>query len=145
MKKKCIMFLLLIFVIGCKSNIVIPEKGKLIGNNFSITIFDADIDNPENDRRCYYIVYIDKIEAGRTTTGLESQHKSFETTISPNRHLVKVEKWILNENQGRYVKMNNIDQPKPDFVYVNIELNKNVKVKISSSKTGIATFSMITE
>jgi hypothetical protein len=43
--------------------------------NFSLIIYDNDIDNPENDRRTYYEVSIDKSEAGRTTIGLESQKK----------------------------------------------------------------------
>lgn len=114
-------------------------------NNFYISILDSDIDNPENDRRCYYTIYIDKVESGRTNTGLESQEKDFETLLAPNRHLIKVEKWILNEGLGRYVKMNNIDQPKPDFIYINIEKDKIVKLKLKSSKSGIATYSMITE
>lgn len=137
-----ISILLILLLSGCKG---IDEKNKDYKTgetNFFITIFDSDITDPENDRRCYYVIYIDKIESGRTTTGLESQHKFFETTLAQNRHLVKVEKWILNENMGRYIKMNNIDQPKPDYIYVNIEPGKSVKVKLTSSKTGIASYSM---
>jgi len=120
-------------------------KKNKVGNNFFITIYDSDINNPENDRRCYYMIYIDKIESGRTTTGLESQGKDFDVMLTPNRHLIKVEKWILNERLGRYVKLNNIDQPKPDFVYINIDKDKVVKVLLKSSKNGIASYSMITE
>lgn len=114
-------------------------------NNFYLSVYDSDIDNPENDRRCYYKIYIDKLESGRTITGLESQKKQFETDLSVNRHLVKVEKWVLNENMGRYVKMNNIDQPKPDFIYVNIEKNRIVKVTLKSSKAGTAFYSVEVE
>ncbi len=124
-------------IIGCGSAGKGTIKKNGGGNNFYIYIYDSDIDNPENDRRCYYMIYIDKVEAGRTTTGLESQEKYFDTHLSNNRHLIKVEKWILNESLGRYVKMNNIDQPKPDFIYINIDEEKTVKVKLKSSKTGI--------
>jgi hypothetical protein len=109
--------------------------------NFFLSVYDADINNPDQDRTCYYMVYIDKMEAGRTNTGLESQEKYFEELLTPNRHLIKIEKWILNESLGRYIKLNNIDQPKPDFIYINIEKDKIVRIKIKSSRTGIASFS----
>jgi len=111
--------------------------------NFSMTIYDADIESPDQDRHCYYVIYIDKIESGRTNTGLESQKKYYEEYLIPNRHLIKIEKWLLNVNLGRYIKLNNIDQPKPDYIYVNIEKNKTVRVTVKSSKSGIASFSII--
>ncbi len=139
----CIIISMMIISCGTtEKEIIRKNTGE---NNFYISILDSDIDNPENDRRCYYTIYIDKVESGRTNTGLESQEKDFETLLAPNRHLIKVEKWILNEGLGRYVKMNNIDQPKPDFIYINIEKDKIVKLKLKSSKSGIATYSMITE
>lgn len=139
---KIILILLSLTILNCNTT----EKGTIIKpsgeSNFYITIYDSDIDNPENDRRCYYMIYIDKIESGRTITGLESQEKDFDIQLTPNRHLIKVEKWILNESMGRYVKLNNIDQPKPDYIYVNIEKNRTVRVKLKSSKTGTASYSM---
>ena len=111
-------------------------------NNFYISIYDSDISGNNDDRRCYYTIYINKVESGRTTTGLESQEKVFETTLAPDKHLIKVEKWVLNENLGRYVKVNNIDQPKPDFIYVDIKKNDTVRVKLKSSKTGVANYTL---
>lgn len=141
-----ILFLLIsLSIFGCSTIDTGTIKKKEGENNFFIYIYDTDIDNPDNDRRCYYMIYIDKIEAGRTTTGLESQEKYFDTLLSSNRHLIKVEKWILNERLGRYVKMNNIDQPKPDFIYINIDDDKIIKVKLKSSKSGIASYSMTVE
>lgn len=142
---KIIILLISLSIFGCSTIDTGTIKKKEGENNFFIYIYDTDIDNPDNDRRCYYMIYIDKIEAGRTTTGLESQEKYFDTLLSSNRHLIKVEKWILNESLGRYVKMNNIDQPKPDFIYINIDEDKIVKVKLKSSKSGIASYSMTVE
>ncbi len=141
-------YILLLFclsIIGCGTTCKEITKKNKGENNIYITIYDSDIDNPENDRRCYYMIYVDKTESGRTTTGLESQQKQFETALTVNRHLIKVEKWILNENLGRYVKMNNIDQPKPDYIYVNIEEDKVVKVNLKSSKSGTAFYSVVIE
>lgn len=139
---KILCIIISLFICGCstpKKDIIPKDKGE---NNFFISIYDTDIENPDNDRRCYYMIYIDKLESGRTITGLESQEKDFDTYLIPNRHLIKVEKWVLNESLGRYVKMNNIDQPKPDFIYINIEQDKIVRVKLKSSKTGNSSYSM---
>ena len=114
-------------------------------NNLYIYIHDTDIVNTEDDRRCYYTIYINKIESGRTTTGLESQEKVFEAALTPDKHLVKVEKWVLNESLGRYVKVNNIDQPKPDSIYVDIKKNDIIKVRLKSSKTGAAEYNIDVE
>lgn len=141
MKYKFIIILIIVSIIsGCTG--VRNENALQNKKNFFITIFDTDIDNPDKDRICYYMIYIDKIESGRTNTGLESQEKYFEDILQPNRHLIKIEKWVLNEHLGRYIKLNNIDQPKPDFIYINIEKNRITSVIVKSSRAGIASYSI---
>ena len=108
--------------------------------NFKFTGFDADIKNPDKDRRSYYKIFIDKAEEGRTTTGLESQEKSYEAVLSPNRHLIKVEKWVLDQKSGRYVKLNNIEQPKPDYMYFLMPENKIVIIEMKSRDDGDTEF-----
>lgn len=120
---------------------ILPEQKY----NFTLTLYDTDIDNPENDRRSYYEVFIDKAESGRTTIGLESQKKVFEAKLTPDRHLVKIEKWILDESQGRYIKLNNLYQPKPDFIYITIEEGKLSRVNVESSKYGTSRYTVIKE
>ena len=142
---KILCLIICISIFGCKTSEKETNRKVEGENNFFISIYDSDIDNPENDRRCYYMIYVDKIESGRTTTGLESQEKYFDTQLTSNRHLIKVEKWVLNESLGRYVKMNNIDQPKPDFIYINIDKDRIVKVKLKSSKSGTSSYSMTIE
>ena len=115
------------------------------GINFILTAYDTDIDDPAKDRRSYYRVYINKIDSGRTTTGLESQAKFFEAQLPPNRHLIKLEKWVLDESQGRYVKVNNIEQPKPDFIYITAGETGTIKVTMKSTKFGNAAYSKIIE
>jgi hypothetical protein len=85
--------------------------------NFRFIAYDTRITNPDDDKRCYYKIFIDKIDAGRTTIGLESQKKYFEAKLSSNMHLIVVEKWVLDEREGEYKKVNNILQPKPNFFY----------------------------
>jgi Tol biopolymer transport system component len=140
------LFQLLIFAVllSCGKNEIIKDNAAK-PYNFSLTIYDNDIDHPENDRRSYYEVLIDKAEAGRTTIGLESQKKIFEAKLTPDRHLIKVEKWVLDESQGRYIKLNNLYQPKPDFIYINIEEGKISRVNVESSRYGTSRYTIIKE
>lgn len=95
------------------------NNGRMQRNTYDISFcgFDSEILDPSLDRRSYYKVYIDKTEAGRTTIGLESQKKFFDAAVSVNRHLISVEKWVLNEKTGSYEKLNKVYQPKPAYCY----------------------------
>lgn len=119
-----ILFFLVLFIAsGCKTvptyeppiePIISPTEVKV---NFRFIAYDTGITTPDEDKRCYYKIFIDKIDAGRTTIGLESQKKYFEAKLSSNMHLIVVEKWVLDEREGEYKKVNNILQPKPNFFY----------------------------
>jgi hypothetical protein len=100
------------------------------GYNFKFVAIDLGIDNPSMDRRSYYRILIDKVEAGSTTNALESQEKIFEATLEPGRHLITIEKYILDEKKGRFVKLNNIDQPKPDYCYFRIQADRIAIIKL---------------
>lgn len=123
-KRLPIVFFLVLFIAsGCKTvptyeppiePIISPTK---VDVNFRFIAYDTGITNPDEDKRCYYKIFIDKIDAGRTTIGLESQKKYFEAKLSSNMHLIVVEKWVLDEREGEYKKVNNILQPKPNFFY----------------------------
>lgn len=134
-------FGILILLTSCKTEPVITDgDSSRYKYNFIITASDSDIDNPDKDRLSFYVVYIDKVESGRTTTGLESQDKYFETSLPVNKHLITLEKWVLDKSKGRYVKLNNIEQPKPGFIYITIENGRQTRVKMKSGSTGVATY-----
>ncbi len=118
-----VFFLVLLIASGCKTvptyeppiePIISPTE---VNVNFRFIAYDTGITNPDDDKRCYYKIFIDKLDAGRTTIGLESQKKYFEAKLSSNMHLIVVEKWVLDEREGEYKKVNNILQPKPNFFY----------------------------
>ena len=113
----------------------IPER-----YNMRFIGYDTGIENPSMDRRSYYKVYIDKVEAGRTTTGLESQKKTFEAKLSPNRHLITIEKWVLNPKKGAYEKVNNISQPKPNYCYFDTGGSAPVIIRMEISSDNRAQF-----
>ena len=137
----CILGLIFIIQNSCthKKHVkVIDDKGDIVTEkdeieyNFRFIGYDINIDDPDKDRRSYYKIKIDKLEVGRTTIGLESQKKIFESTLPSNRHLLIVEKWALNERKGKYMKLNNIDQPKPDYIYFETYEDKIVIITLKS-------------
>ncbi len=115
----------------------VPEN-----HNFEFIGFNSNIDNPSQDRRSYYKIFIDKVEMGRTTTGLESQEKIYETRLTENRHVITIEKWVLDKKRGEYIKVNNIEQPKPSFYYFKSYKDKIVSVRLSSIIYGKAEYSV---
>ncbi len=139
--KKIIILLQVVCIVmlvlnGCKT---VPEKEKPVFEpveppetvreyNFELIAYDESVPGPDEDQRSYYKVFIDKVDVGRTTIGLESQKKYFEAKLSNNRHLLIVEKWVLNEKKGRYAKVNNIHQPRPNYVYFELEPGALVKI-----------------
>jgi hypothetical protein len=108
--------------------------------NFRFVVSDVGIDDYTKDRRCYFRVFIDRIEAGRTTIELESQDKVFETTLDGKRHLITVEKFVLDENKGKFIKLNNIDQPKPDHSYFNIVSDRITVLRLTNHAARNASF-----
>ena len=150
--KQCIIVLLFAagsFIISCKTvpkyeapvePVITPVE---VNVNFRIIAYDTEIANPDDDKRCYYKVFIDKIDAGRTTIGLESQKKYFEAKLSPNTHLIVIEKWVLDEREGEYKKLNNILQPKPNFYYFETRSNAVTEVTmVNDKKTNRAQYSV---
>jgi hypothetical protein len=138
------LFLSLALLAGCVSTGGIKDTGnnykKPEKYNFRFIGIDTEIDNPDNDRRSYYKIFIDKAEEGRTTTGLESQTKSYEASLQPNRHLITVEKWVLDQKTSRYVKLNNIEQPKPNFYYFDLPEERIVTIEMKTLKDGKAAY-----
>ncbi len=140
---KKILFLTLILAAGCTTTkkSIQEETPPILQNNFKVSIWDSHVKDPRNDRRCFYRIYINKQPVGRTTTGLESQLKTFETELEPNNHLLRIEKWVLDEENGRYVKLNNIEQPKPDYIYFIVKKNEQTSIMAQTGRYGKTTFS----
>jgi len=139
-------FILSILIFSCTATTVKEtdtsgslKKGEKY--NFKFICYDRDITDPGNDRRSYYRIFIDKSESGRTTTGLESQEKIYEERLTGSRHLIVFEKWVLDEKEGRYIKLNNIDQPKPNHKYFTIPENGILIMVVQTDKNGKAEFS----
>ncbi len=131
---------LIIFFQGCTTTPVSRNGSKI--SNLVFSGHDTGIDNPERDRRSYYRIFLDKVETGRTTTGLESQVKTYRGNLDTNRHLLRIEKWVLDEKKGRYIKLNNISQPKPNFIYFNVPEKGTVIIKMKTSRGNHADYTV---
>lgn len=82
------------------------------GYNFRIKCMNTSL---ENTKKSFIKIYINDEEVGRTETGYDNDAVSYQTLLEMNKTLeLRVEKYILDDQKGRYVKMRNIDQPKPD-------------------------------
>ena len=145
MKKLFLTIMMMSTIISCKTTPPPVEKDAYVHPdtyNVKFIVYDEEITNPDNDRRSYYRIFIDKIEEGRTTTGLESQEKVFETYLEPNRHLIMVEKWVLDKRDGKYIKLNNIDQPKPNFTYFTVPDDRIVVITMITQNDTSTSFSV---
>jgi len=143
MNRTILAFVIALSAVSCATTAAGPDDGifKQPGRyNFKFIGYDAGIKNPENDGRCYYRILINKVEEGRTSTGLESQAKEFEAMLSINRHLLTVEKWVLDEKAGKYVKLNNIDQPRPNYCYFLTDKNRISVVTMENVSGGAARY-----
>ena len=129
---------------GCRTgggHVTIEDNYKHPGEyNFMLIAQSPGIDDPGRDLRCYYKVFINKVEKGRTDTALDSQKKYFKSVLPPNRHLLRVEKWVLDEKNEKYVKLNNVDQPKPNFIYFDVPVNRIVTIEMKVDNQGKADY-----
>ena len=95
--------------------------------NFIITIKDI---TPKENSRCYYMITIDKNEVGRTEISPESSEKRFTRKISPGEYKIKIRKYMVDSRVGKYVPVNNLEQPKPASQVITIPPKKMVKLSI---------------
>jgi len=138
--------ILLFALLGSCATVTVPDAGsyRLPGEyNLFFRAHSVKIGDPSRDRRCYYRIFINRVEAGRTSTGLESQYVAFETKLPVNRHVIEVEKWVLSKREGGYVKLNRIDQPKPNFFYFDIPEKRIVVITLKTdAESGKSSFGL---
>ncbi len=146
-KNFCVFFstiFVLYFFAGCvsksPSRVIEPtvQKEELseIQLNFLFVSYDREIISPESDTDAYFKVFIDKKGRGETNIALRSQKKEFETDLSEDRHLLRVEKWIYNEKEKLWTKAP--EKQQPDYLYFDIQKEKKIVVTLEYTKDGAA-------
>jgi hypothetical protein len=107
------------------------------GHNLQLCVISPE-QSGSRERRCYYRIFSGSNELGRTSIGPESRLKCFEAMLRPGRHQLTLEKYVLNETEGRYLKVNNIEQPRPASVTVEIPNNRVIDIRVEHSNRGSA-------
>ena len=90
-------------------------------------IVSGTLNSPQ---KIYYRVSIDDEDAGRTTIGTDAEEKVFESMTSPAKHVLLVEKFVLDETKDRYVRVKNIDQPKPDSLEFDLPADRILVIRL---------------
>jgi hypothetical protein len=122
-------------------------KGDIVyesGDNFNIILEFADIGRirsaaHEEEKMVYYNVTVNGYDIGRTETGPGSLVKQIQTKVAAGReNIINAERWELDRNRGRYVRVNNINQPEELRVF--IPSNRVVKLgfRYDGSRHGIS-------
>ncbi|HOJ50166.1 MAG TPA: hypothetical protein PKW55_05080 [Spirochaetota bacterium] len=100
-------------------------------------IFDAVVNNYQEDVESYAEIYIDKKNVGITEQKLLSQEKNFEFETSYEKHLLQVNIFIQDPLKKKWVRLKNIDQPKPIYFIPNSAYdNLYIKMTYYPGKNG---------
>ncbi len=126
--KSRILFVLILafFVVSCGVNVK-PVLYDENSENFIVQIKDI---TPKENSRCYYMISVDKQEIGRTEISPENLEKKFMRKMSPGEYRVSIKKYVVDERAGRYVPVNNLEQPKPSSGKITIPPKKMVRLSI---------------
>lgn len=105
------------------------------GDNFNILLEFCDFKNyeasfDEEEKLVYYNVTVNGQDIGRTETGYGSLVKHMETRVNAgNYNIISVERWELDKSKGRYMRVNNINQP--DEIRIFVPFNRVVKIQFN--------------
>lgn len=101
-----------------KYNIIIEFTDKIM----------KDYDTAVSGSTVYYEIIIDGADESRTETGRGEISKFFHADLEPGKyHIIKPERWELDKNKGRYIRVNNIYQP--GELKILIPENRIIKVR----------------
>ncbi|MCP4132986.1 MAG: hypothetical protein GY754_18620 [bacterium] len=99
--------------------------------------------SPAADKLIYYNIYINGVDAGRTATGLSVTLREFKGKLEPGKtHIIKFERMELNRSKNRYVRLNNISQPRPLRTFIPENRIIKIELKYNGKKYGIKSFAV---
>ena len=105
------------------------------GDNFNVLLEFCDQRNyvassDEEEKLVYYNVTVNGHDIGRTETGYGSLVKQMEARVNAgNYNIISAERWELDKSRGRYLRVNNINQPEEIRIFV--PLNRVVKIQFN--------------
>lgn len=105
------------------------------GDNFNVILefseFSSGADDLRSDEKMvYYNVTVNGQDMGRTETGPAGIPRQFHVKVKAGSYnIITAERWELDKGRGRYVRVNNINQPGEIKIYV--PFNRVVKIDYS--------------
>lgn len=113
------------------------------GDNFNIILEFTDLGRAgspphEEEKMVYYNVTVNGYDIGRTETGPGSLLKQIQTKVAPGReNIIIAERWELDRNRGRYVRVNNINQPEEIRLFIPFSRVVKLSFRFNGSEHGV--------
>ena len=109
------------------------------GDNYNVILEFYDppqnsTNSRQDDKLVYYNVTVNGHDMGRTETGPAAIVKQLQVKVKAGSYnIISAERWELDKSRGRYVRVNNINQP--DEIRIYVPLNRVVKINYSCTGT----------
>ena len=104
-----------LYIYSNKNEYLLPDK-------YNLLVQAIDLAGPggaPSEEVIFYKVYVNGSESGRTETGQAGLPGEFKDMFEANRYyLIKLVRWKLRSAKKRYVRANNIQQPKPIRLFI---------------------------
>lgn len=103
------------------------------GDSFNLLLEFYDLRNNEisygeEEKLVYYNITVNGQDIGRTETGYGSLVKQMHAKVNAgNYNIITAERWELDKSRGRYLRVNNINQPEEIRIFV--PLNRVVRIE----------------
>jgi hypothetical protein len=97
-----------------------PASGRFAAaEDHNLLVESIDAGGAPSEEMLFYKVFVNGAYAGRTTTGPAQQARRCSLKIADNEyHVIKMERWELHAGQEKYLRANNIKQPRPMRIYM---------------------------
>ncbi|HQL44110.1 MAG TPA: hypothetical protein PL073_09490 [Spirochaetota bacterium] len=88
-------------------------------DNHTVEIALYDMPSEEKAGRVFYKIICDGVDYTRTEPGLSINSTAIDLNLTACQyHEIIIERWRLDETENKYIRDNNIRQPKPLTIYV---------------------------
>lgn len=97
-----------------------PASGRFVtAEDHNLLVESIDAGGAPSDDMLFYKVYVDGAYSGRSTTGPAQQSRRCGLKIADNEyHIIRLERWELHAGQEKYLRANNIKQPRPLKIFM---------------------------
>lgn len=97
-----------------------PVSGRFsTADEHNLLVESIDAGGAPSEEMLFYKVFVDGAYSGRSTTGPAQQAQRCGLKIADNEyHIIRLERWELHAGQEKYLRANNIKQPRPLKIFM---------------------------